>query len=403
MEKKMRKILFFVLIALITIITGNYTFSQCTCASGCSSLTVITMPFTKDGAGEFCFQTSCIGAPINSWNLDKLGINGVDFTNKWADASGLPAPASDGKYYIYYKASYSWSHFEATGSCSGGTTPGPTEVPTSPPGDTSAPADTPAPTTAPADTTAPTVTPAPTETPGPTAGGTSVPTTPPVETPVPTAAPPDTPSPTGTGVQQQTVRLFWLKPSDFAYDQKIVDGIGNVMMEVQRFYFQELGKTFHLNNPIVEVVNGDHAYNWYQTNDAGWGDPDFNPVGNMANELMAKFGLKIPDTRWLVVGEIQVEPASNSGAGGCGGNGWVYLCRHDADGAAGYSSVSMNRWYGGMAHEFGHALGLPDSSYTDGTPMSASFYDYPNCHFNADQKNYFLNQSAYKNFLYTSY
>ncbi|SMD25270.1 hypothetical protein [Kibdelosporangium aridum] len=52
-----------------------------------------------------------------------------------------------------------------------------------------------------------------------------------------------------------------------------------------------------------------------------------------------------------------------------------------------YYKQKLNRWYGGMVHELGHTFGLPDSSYTDGTPMSASFYNYPNTHFNEQQKN----------------
>jgi hypothetical protein len=64
----------------------------------------------------------------------------------------------------------------------------------------------------------------------------------------------------------------------------------------------------------------------------------------------------------------------------------VILSGHDADGAAGINGP-MNRWYGGMVHELGHAFGLPDSSFTDGTPMSASFYNYPNTQFNEQQKN----------------
>lgn len=43
--------------------------------------------------------------------------------------------------------------------------------------------------------------------------------------------------------------------------------------------------------------------------------------------------------RWLLVGEISTE---GPGAGGGGGNGWVILCQHDADGAAGIGG-SMNR------------------------------------------------------------
>ncbi|WP_079141529.1 hypothetical protein [Streptomyces sp. LUP30] len=53
---------------------------------------------------------------------------------------------------------------------------------------------------------------------------------------------------------------------------------------------------------------------------------------------------------------------------------------------------------GGMVHELGHALGLPDSASTDGTPTSADFYDYPNTHFDQSQKNQILN-GPYGSFL----
>ncbi|MEV0194897.1 hypothetical protein [Nonomuraea sp. NPDC050691] len=77
-----------------------------------------------------------------------------------------------------------------------------------------------------------------------------------------------------------------------------------------------------------------------------------------------------PDSRWLNVGEVSAE---GEGAGGGGGNGWVILSGHDADGAAGINGP-MNRWYGGMVHELGHAFGLPDATSTDGTCLAASFY-----------------------------
>ncbi|MGC8825341.1 MAG: hypothetical protein ACP5PZ_12255, partial [Bacteroidales bacterium] len=48
-------------------------------------------------------------AYVNSWNMDKVEINGVDYTNKWSNS--MP-PAIGGKWYIYYKGSYAWSHFE---------------------------------------------------------------------------------------------------------------------------------------------------------------------------------------------------------------------------------------------------------------------------------------------------
>jgi len=79
--------------------------------TGCGSTVAISAPFIQDGAGIFCFSTGPITGFINCWNLDLLTINGVDFTNKYVSAGSLPAPAG-GPYTIYYKASYSWSHFE---------------------------------------------------------------------------------------------------------------------------------------------------------------------------------------------------------------------------------------------------------------------------------------------------
>lgn len=191
-----------------------------------------------------------------------------------------------------------------------------------------------------------------------------------------------------------TVRVFWLRPSDVANDSRYPNGITGVMVEAQRYYRQELGVTFKLNNPVVEVVQGNHGRAWYENTPNG-GEEYWWVVFNMQQELKARFGLGNPDSRWLCVGEVSAEKTNVSG-GGAGGV-WVLLSGHDADGAAGINGP-MNRWYGGMVHELGHAFGLPDSTHTDGTPMSASFYDYPNCHFNQQQKNG-IRSGPYRSFL----
>ncbi|MBN2531963.1 MAG: cellulase family glycosylhydrolase [Spirochaetales bacterium] len=90
--------------------------NDCTCDSGCSARTDISLDFAQNGSGEYCWTVSCIGEYVNSWNLAVLEINGVDVTNTWVSATQLPA-RMDGVYYIYYKANYSWSHFEARGVC----------------------------------------------------------------------------------------------------------------------------------------------------------------------------------------------------------------------------------------------------------------------------------------------
>lgn len=79
----------------------------------CSPVTsTITRPFTKDGAGTFCWQTSNLGSTINSWNLASLTVNGIDFTNRWVGSASYP-PAINGSWYISYTGNYPWSHFEA--------------------------------------------------------------------------------------------------------------------------------------------------------------------------------------------------------------------------------------------------------------------------------------------------
>jgi hypothetical protein len=212
--------------------------------------------------------------------------------------------------------------------------------------------------------------------------------------PSPSAAPSTSPSSSGpppTG----TVRVFWIKPTDKAFDQRYPDGIANVMREAQRFFQQQLGKTFKLNSVVVEVVNGLHDTNWYITNNCTGTDHYWCVVFNGQAELQQRFGLRNPDSRWINVEEVSAEEVNQSGGGG--GSGWVLLSGHDADGAAGINGA-MNRWYGGMVHELGHAFGLPDATSTDGTCMSASLYSYPNCVFNQTQKNGILN-GPYGSFL----
>jgi len=193
---------------------------------------------------------------------------------------------------------------------------------------------------------------------------------------------------------EKTVRVFWLRPSDVPFDQKLPDGISKVMIEAQSYYKKELGKTFKLNTQIVETVVGEHPKSWYENTYNG-GDNYWTSVFNMRDELVRRFNLKQPDSRWMIVGEISAE---GPGAGGGGTVGWVMLPEHDANGAAGIGAT-FNRWCGGMVHELGHAFGLPDAASTDGTPMSASLYDYPNTHFNQSQKTSILNGPS-KSFLF---
>ena len=79
----------------------------------CSPVTAtITAPFTKDGAGTFCWQTSSLGNYINSWNLVNLTVNSVNETNLYVAAASFPAKIN-GFWYVSYTSTVAWGHFEA--------------------------------------------------------------------------------------------------------------------------------------------------------------------------------------------------------------------------------------------------------------------------------------------------
>ncbi|WP_161636315.1 Ig-like domain-containing protein [Saccharicrinis fermentans] len=75
--------------------------------------TNIELTYKHDGAGEFFWVTNENINYANSWNLDKLEINGVDYTNKWSNS--MPDKIN-GTYEIYYVAQFNWSHVEIVGA-----------------------------------------------------------------------------------------------------------------------------------------------------------------------------------------------------------------------------------------------------------------------------------------------
>ena len=82
-------------------------------AGTCSPVSAtITAPFTEDGVGTFCWQTSSLATYLNSWNVANLTVNGVNYTNLYVATANLPAKIG-GFWYISYTGNFAWSHFEA--------------------------------------------------------------------------------------------------------------------------------------------------------------------------------------------------------------------------------------------------------------------------------------------------
>ena len=72
----------------------------------------ITAPFTFDGAGTLCWQSSSLGTYLNSWNTSSVTINGVNVTNLYLAAGSYPAKIS-GFWYVSYTSTVAWGHFES--------------------------------------------------------------------------------------------------------------------------------------------------------------------------------------------------------------------------------------------------------------------------------------------------
>jgi hypothetical protein len=73
----------------------------------------IDLPYEHNGQDRVYLSTPGTINSINSWGMDTLMINGVDYTNIWSDV--MPERI-DGMYYIYYRTSLSYGHVELAGN-----------------------------------------------------------------------------------------------------------------------------------------------------------------------------------------------------------------------------------------------------------------------------------------------
>jgi hypothetical protein len=78
--------------------------------------TEITLPFSHEGADERYFAISDNVAFMNSWGMDILTVNGVDFTNVTNVTENMLPSRIGGYYYVYYSTNKSWAEFSVTGS-----------------------------------------------------------------------------------------------------------------------------------------------------------------------------------------------------------------------------------------------------------------------------------------------
>lgn len=116
-----RKTLSLTLVIFIALLTGWFGLraNNVHAATVCTPTSTVGSPYTREGVGDFCFQTASLCSYINSWNMTTVEVNGTVYTNLYVTSSSI-APLN-GMYVIHYVGPYAWSHFESGGTC--GTSP----------------------------------------------------------------------------------------------------------------------------------------------------------------------------------------------------------------------------------------------------------------------------------------
>lgn len=176
-----------------------------------------------------------------------------------------------------------------------------------------------------------------------------------------------------------SVRIFLITPTDRQFNQKYYDVLKTTALHLQSWYKQQMGgKTFVLNNPMIDTLRGKHSYNWYNQYNGTYSgtDPRFYGFNNTLYEIQQVIGTL---DFHLYLNAVYVAAPG----GGAGSTGICALGDQDLDGLLGInqSDLNVNRWIGGSGHEWGHGFGLSHPENQDGNAIMWTGYTvFPNCY-----------------------
>ncbi len=188
--------------------------------------------------------------------------------------------------------------------------------------------------------------------------------------------------------QPQTVRVIYLVSKDREMRDDYKQAVEKAIINVRDWYSNHLGDvTFKLHAPIVEIAKSDQEAAWFYTHENGKNRDDWG-YNNSLSEAKRLLNTQLfdPDYIWVIYSD-------GPGDKGRGGSSVAVLPEDDLLGLIGRhpQQKKIARWVGGLAHELGHAFGLPhpaDTKKDYDAIMWAGFYEkYPNgAYFTPDDK-----------------
>ena len=173
-----------------------------------------------------------------------------------------------------------------------------------------------------------------------------------------------------------SVRIFLITPTDKPFNKAYYDNLKATALNIQAFYKSQMsGKTFTLNDPVVDTLKGLHTYAWYNSDNGAaisGTDPRFYGYYNTLNEISSL--IKTNTSLYTYIFYVAAP------GGGAGATGQAALGDQDLDGLLSELNNPVKRWIGGSAHEWGHAFGLAHPDNQLGTALMWTGYTtYPNC------------------------